>query len=164
MDALSAQLRQQHGFIHAKRRNIMRFPSEYLISHGWLLIPAALIGILLLAAGVFVLGGFEENFCSGFSYFTFVDQKAAGDGYTIQLLNGNTPVMVTGVMAGSVDDDSPLVSQGNIQPGSAFIIRAKPLAVASGQPFSSTLVRISYDIINGESGLTDSAVCAGRVG
>ena len=141
----------------------MRFPTEYLISHGWLLIPAALVGILLLAAGVFVLGGVEQNFCSGFSYFTFIDQKATADGYTLQLVNGNIPVIVTGVMAGSVTDDNPLASQGNIQPGSTFIIKAKPLAVAPGQPFSSTLVRVSYDVINGEHGKTDTAVCAGRV-
>jgi len=134
-----------------------------MISHGWLLLPAALIGILLLAIGMFVLGGVEQNYCAGFRYFSFADQKATADGYTLQLLNGNRPVMVTGIMAGSVADSNPLVSQGNIQPGNAFIIRAKPLAVAPGQPFSSTLVRIDYDIINGESGRTDSALCAGRV-
>ncbi len=137
---------------------------EYLISHGWLLIPAALVGVFLVAAGLFVLGDFEQNSCSGFRYFTLVDQRANENGYMLQLINGNMPIIITGFSVASLAEDTgPYVSMENIQPGNAFVVKTGPIGVGQGRLFSSMAVRIRYDVINGESGQSDSAVCAGRV-
>ncbi len=138
---------------------------EYLISHGWLLMPAALVGALLLAAGLFVLSDVEQNYCSGFRYFTFVDQRASADGYTMQLINGNMPVMITGFSVASLGEDtSPYVSMENIQPGNAFVVKTGPIGVETGRLFSNMAVSIRYDVINGEANQSDSALCFGKVG
>ena len=138
---------------------------EYLISHGWLLIPAALVGVLLLAAGLFVIGDVEQNYCSGFRYFTFIDQRADGNGYMMQLINGNMPIIITGFSVASLGEDtSPYVSMENIQPGNAFVVKTGPIGAESGSLFGNMAVSIRYDVINGESGKTDSAVCFGKVG
>ena len=141
----------------------MRIATEYLISHGWLLIPAALVGIFIVALGVFMLGGFEQNGCAGFRYFTFVDQRATADAYSVQLINGGQPVIIRDVMAGANLDAAPNVSLENIQPHNVFVIRTEPLGMRPGIAYSNAMVRISYDVINGPAGLADTAWCAGRV-
>jgi hypothetical protein len=141
----------------------MRIATEYLISHGWLLIPAALIGLLILGFGVFLLGGFEQNGCAGFTYFSFIDHKATEADYSMQLINGNQPVIVTQVVVGSTFDNKPGVSMENIQPHNTFVLVTEPLGMRAGLPFSSTMVRVRYDIINGPANLTDTAFCAGKV-
>ncbi len=138
---------------------------EYLISHGWLLIPAALVGVLLLGAGLFVMSDVEQNYCSGFRYFTFIDQRASADGYMLQLVNGNNPIIITGfTVASQAEDTSPYVSMENIQPGNAFVVKTGSIGIGSGNLFSSMAVSIRYDIINGKANQTDSAVCFGKVG
>jgi len=138
---------------------------EYLISHGWLLIPATLVGIFLVAAGLFAVGNVEQNFCTGFRYFTFVDQRETADSYMVQLLNGNKPIIVTSVEAGPVSDSNPYVSEENIQPGRAFAIRTISMEPSgtTRSDFNNMALVIHYDVINGAVNLTDRAVCSGMV-
>jgi hypothetical protein len=146
-----------------KYNRVVCTAKEYLISHGWLLIPAAIAGAVILAFGLFVLGGMEQNGCAGFRYFAFIDHKATADGYSIQLINGNSPVIVREVVVGSASDSTPDVSMENVQPHNAFSIKTRPLNIQPGSPFSNTMISVRYDIINGEPGKTDTAWCAGRV-
>jgi len=142
---------------------LMRIGREYLISHGWLLIPAAIIGVVAIVWGAIALSGIEQNGCSGFSYFGFIDHRADAGNYSIQLVNGANPVIITSVMVGPNIDRNPYSSLENVQPGNQFVIRTKPLSLNPGVPFTNTIVRITYDVINGEPNRTDSAICAGRV-
>jgi hypothetical protein len=141
----------------------MRFPKEYMISHGWVLLPVALVGLLVAFFAIFSIGGFGQNNCTGLSYFSFVDHRADSGSYMIQLVNGNQPVIIRSVQIGSVIDYAPEVSQANIQPGRTFTVRSMPMGLASGMQFRSTALRVEYDIINGETNRTDSAFCSGRV-
>jgi hypothetical protein len=142
----------------------MRLPTEYLISHGWLLIPAAVVGLFALVVGIYVLSNPEQSGCFGFSYFSFIDQRADTHGYMIQLRNGVSPIIISGISVGaSVNDNSPYSSKENVQPGEVFYISTKHLGLDQGEYYANLLTEIRYGIINGAQGMSDTGVCFGMV-
>ncbi len=133
---------------------------EYLMTYGWALLVIVVVGAALFALGILNPGTYTQSRCNGFQYFTFQDQKMESNGYTIEIINGPKEVNITGI---SVDGNSLTLTPTVVAAGNKVVLTATgSTGKSSGDTFSST-VTISYDVINGISGLEDSATCTGKV-
>ncbi len=144
---------------------------EYLMTYGWALLIIVVVGAALYASGVLNPATYTQSRCAGFVYFQFQNQKLLpSSGYTIQLMNGNSEVNITGIKAGSMASSAfpSLVTVDGTNVTSAYVGQAKSIIInttsdatdkSSGDVVTDFSVEITYDIRNGISGVKDSAKC-----
>ena len=155
---------------------------EYLMTYGWALLVIIIVGAALFALGVLNPATYQQRRCTGFQYFTYMDQKAddgTPDVFTIQLRNGVNDMNVSSIKVGGVTAwnnsiDMNLSGEGGWTGSGATssaagwlgqgkvltVIGVVPNALSSGT-YDDLLVTVTYNVKNGIQGNTDTATCVG---
>ena len=140
---------------------------EYLMTYGWALLIIVVVGAALFALGILNPSTYTQSRCTGFQYFTFQDQKVAVGASTLDMLNGPRDVSVTGLnvngQAAGVVRVNDAIAPQTVSPGSRFTVNGTyPTGKAIADSYSYP-VQVTYNVIGGIQGNTDSGTCTGKV-
>ncbi len=137
---------------------------EYLMTYGWALLVIVIVAGALFAMGVLNPSTYQQKRCTGFQYFTYVDQKLNTTNFLIQLRNANQDITISSIKVGTAATDStPNVSDSDIQEGDTFQIRTSNIpSVSTGASYNYN-IEIGYGVTGGIPGQKDVATCIGTV-
>ncbi|MCX6816022.1 MAG: hypothetical protein NT120_04190 [Candidatus Aenigmarchaeota archaeon] len=143
---------------------------EYLMTYGWALLVIVVVGAALYALGVLNPSTYTQSRCTGLQYFLFGDQKASTTHYTVNMLNSNKDITVTGLAisltAGGADLGTGAVTTtpaGTISQGSNFLVeRDFTAGKIVGDSFTYS-VAVTYNVVGGIQGNTDRGTCTGKI-
>ncbi|MBM3304262.1 MAG: hypothetical protein FJY76_04125 [Candidatus Aenigmarchaeota archaeon] len=139
---------------------------EYLMTYGWALLVIIIVGAALFALGVLNPATYQQRRCTGFQYFTYIDQKLTASDYEVNVRNGNQKAAVVGLMVGtSYETGVTLSNTSALQSGDTFTIKTAkvPSGLVAGNSFDSLNVQIVYNVEGGITNNTDTAACTGIV-
>ncbi len=154
---------------------------EFLMTYGW-----AIMAIVIVGAALFALGFFSPQIfaagkgCLGFSALSYVDHLFANDGDPIvaQLGSAKDKVCVTAVTL-TLRDGTTIVTptglvgtQGGCGSGEVEIIANGQATINAtggslsgqsvGDAYSGATLTITYDVVGGIPGHSDTATCNGK--
>lgn len=138
---------------------------EYLMTYGWALLVIVVVGAALFALGVLNPSTYTQKRCQGFQYFTYQDQKAEANTFTISLVNGPQSITITDLnVSGTLVTDLK-ASAGSLTPsgGSAVTIGGNVTVGTSGDSYSNLAVSIEYNVTGGIQGNVDRGTCSGTI-
>jgi hypothetical protein len=162
---------------------------EYLMTYGWALLVIIIVGAALFALGILNPATYQQKRCNGFQYFTYMDQAATEENFTIHLRNGVndiniTKVKVSGTTVNVFDptttafngDNVTATVDGNAWSGGIWVSQGKEVTLNVGTAaaggvglglvpgaYDDLEVIITYNVKNGIQGNTDTAECVGNV-
>ncbi len=140
---------------------------EYLMTYGWALIVIVIVVAALFALGILNPAAYQQKRCSGFQYFTYVDQKLSASEYVLHVKNGAESIAITGIKVGTgaIDASPTLSNTSALQQGADFTIQTTnvPSGTTTGNSFSNMPVVVSYNVIDGITNNSDRGLCVGTV-
>jgi len=119
---------------------------EYLMTYGWAIVIAVIVGIALWRLGVFNPGA--GTVASGFSEFQVIDHKITSEGIaTIIIENADKQSRSITLNSATIDSVSCTGDTGSLGVGSNQTITCTGLAGgSSGSPYTGIEVQINYTI------------------
>jgi hypothetical protein len=152
---------------------------EFLMTYGW-----AILAIVIVGAALFALGFFSPQIfasgkaCLGFSSLSYVDHAFANDGnLTVQLGSARDDICVTGVVLELKDGTTVTATavtgtQGDCGVGEVMIEANDKATITAtggsltgqdvGDTYTGAKLTVTYDVIDGITGHTDTATCNGK--
>ncbi len=135
---------------------------EYLMTYGWAILVIVIVVAALFALGILNPGTYVQENCRGLTYFQWKDTKLTSTALSIELINGQKDVTVTGVSFGGT---ALTLTSTAVTAGKSFVLSptGDPTTKNAGDTYSAEALKISYDITGGITGNTDAAQCSGKV-
>lgn len=142
---------------------------EYLMTYGWAILIIVIVGAALYALGVFSPGTFAAGkACLGFSILSYQDHLFKGDGIvSVELGSPKDDISATAILLTDKDDvvllnetlTTPVTIEANKK---ATVTTTGVLSQTGGEAYSQVKLTITYDVVGGISGHTDTATCNGK--